>query len=64
MDELDKNQSYENFKILKLKKKSCKTKDSFKKPFDEKKLYSMNSKCFNFRCAKFDSTPTLVQISN
>jgi hypothetical protein len=44
IDKLDKRKIIQKFQNLKLKKKICKTKDSFKKPFDQKKLCSMNSK--------------------
>jgi len=60
---LIKNQIIQKFQNHKIKKEGCKTKDSLLKPFD--KIIMFNEfKMFKFRCAKFDSTPTLVQISN
>ncbi len=58
-----KNQIIQNFQNHKINKKGCKTKDSILKPFD-KKIMCNEFKMFKFRCAKFDSTPTFVQISN
>jgi hypothetical protein len=64
MDELDKKiKSYKNFKTIIFLKKVVKQKTHFRSQLT-KKICSMNSKMFYFRCAKFDSTPTLVQISN
>jgi len=65
LHEFDQNQIIQNFKVLNLKKKGYKAKDSFSKPFD-KKLCSMGSKCLaidvGHMCMKYSCQKTCLVV--